>query len=188
MEVWLVRHPRPDLDGDRCYGRLDVGLAAGWEAAATALRAQLPGDAAIVAGPERRCRELATALAAGRAGEPVVDEDLRELDFGAWEGRAWSAIPLPESTHWAKDVWHRAPPLGETCAALVERAGRAWQSVLQMNTDRVVLVGSAGPLRALLTIALALPREAFLRFELAYGGRSLLSDALQGWCLLYLNR
>lgn len=188
MDVLLIRHTRPDLDGSRCYGRLDAGLCQGWDHEAAALRARLPADATIITSPDRRCRQLAEVLAGGRPAGPAVDENLRELDFGAWEGLAWTDIPALESTYWAKDVWNRAPPGGETYAALHARVSAAWQSLLLMNADRIVLVGNAGPLRALLTIALELPRDSFIRFQLELGGMSLLSDAHQGWRLEYLNR
>ncbi|MFI4889993.1 MAG: alpha-ribazole phosphatase family protein [Steroidobacterales bacterium] len=188
MDVYLIRHTRPDLEGSRCYGRLDVELAPGWEQEAIALQARLPTDAAILSSPDRRCRQLAEEFARRTGTDPGIDARLRELDFGAWEGLTWEQIPRIETTHWAKDVWNRAPPDGETYGALYERVSDAWQSLLLMNADRVVVVGNAGPLRALITIALELPGDAFVRIHLDHGSMTLLSDASGGWRLEFANR
>lgn len=95
-----------------CYGRLDVAAR---EVAATArrLRDELPThlpDLPLWTSPLRRCRELAAAL------HPAPREDgrLMEMDFGAWEGLAWDAIPRAELDAWAADVAGFAPPGGES--------------------------------------------------------------------------
>jgi len=118
MDVYLIRHTRPDLQGARCYGRLDAELAAGWGEEAAALAARLPAVQGVVTSPDRRCRELAEVLAAGATGAVTVDADLQDLDFGTWEGLLWADIPRHESTWWAKDLWNRAPPGGETCCRM----------------------------------------------------------------------
>lgn len=188
MNVYLVRHTRPALEGSRCYGRLDVDLPSGWKGDAAALQTRVPAGAALITGPEKRCRQLADLLAL-RSGAPVaVDEHLQELDFGAWEGLAWAQVPRAESVHWAKDVWNRSPPGGETYAALYARVSAAWQSLMLMDADTVAVIGCAGPLRALITIALELPRDAFVRIHLDYASVTLLSDASGGWRLEFANR
>jgi alpha-ribazole phosphatase len=188
MDVYLTRHTRPDLDGARCYGRLDADLAPGWGEEAGRLAQRLPAGTPIVTSPDRRCRQLAEVLAGDAADRVILESDLQDLDFGTWEGVAWAEIPRHETTWWAADLWNRAPPGGETYAALHARAVAAWSRILLLNADRVLLVGNAGPLRALLTIALELPPAAFVRFHLDHGGLSLLSGDSRGWRLEYANR
>ena len=122
------------------------------------------------------------------AAPAIIDERLQELDFGAWEGMAWAEVPHAESVHWAKDVWNRSPPGGETYAALYARASAAWQSLVLMDADAVAVIGNAGPLRALITIALELPRDSFVRIHLDYASVTLLSDLSGGWRLEFANR
>jgi alpha-ribazole phosphatase len=188
MDVYLIRHTRPDLEGARCCGRLDAELAPGWGAEAQRLAAQLPALQVIVTSPDRRCRELADVLADGTAATVTVDADLHDLDFGTWEGVPWAEIPRHESTWWAADLWNRAPPGGETYAALHARVAAAWGRILLLNADAVLLVGNAGSLRALLTIALELPPASFVRFQLDHGSLSRLSGRADGWRLEYANR
>jgi len=188
VNVYLVRHTRPALEGPRCYGRLDADLPPGWKDEALSLQTRVPADAALLTSPDKRCRQLADLLAL-RSGAPVViDERLQELDFGAWEGLAWAQVPHAESVHWAKDVWNRSPPGGETYAALYVRVSAAWQSLMLMDADTVTVVGNAGPLRALITIALELPRDSFVRIHLDCASVTQLSDASGGWRLEFANR
>ncbi len=187
MDVHLLRHPRAALETGICYGRLDVPLKSGWEPRIDALRAQLPAAAQLLCCGAMRNLAPAQRLA-GAARAPTIDPRLRELDFGAWEGVAWADIPGLQSSHWAKDIWERSPPQGESYAALHARVAAAWQALVLLDTEAVIVVGSAGPLRALLTIALELPAEAFVRLQIDHGGHCCLTDAAGGWRLEYANR
>ena len=52
----------------------------------------------------------------------------------------------------------------------------------------VTFTGTAGPLRALITIALELPVDSSLRFHLDYGGIAKLSTSTGAWRLDFANR
>ncbi|MBW0101391.1 histidine phosphatase family protein [Pseudonocardia sp. KRD291] len=43
---------------------------------------------AVVTSPMTRCRQTVAPLAAARELEPVVEDDLAEVDYGSWTGRA----------------------------------------------------------------------------------------------------
>ena len=72
-----------------------------------------------------RCLELARELATPR--KPRVSDDLVELDFGAWEGTPWEAVPRDELNAWAADVWGYRPGGGESAAMA---AGR-WRGLVE---------------------------------------------------------
>jgi alpha-ribazole phosphatase len=90
-----MRHPPVQVPAGICYGRTDLPLLPGWRdalpgLAETAARIQ---PLLVVASPLSRCLLPARALAA-RLGLPVrIDDDLRELDFGDWEGLSWERVP-----------------------------------------------------------------------------------------------
>lgn len=188
MDIYLIRHTQPDIDSGRCYGRLDVGLLPQFEIEASRLRARLPAAATVVTNAAQRCHRLAVLLAEAMGSQPIVDDRLRELDFGQWEGRAWAEIPRVQTDVWSRDVWNRAAPDGETCAAMHARVGAAWESLLLIDAADLIVVGCAGPLRTLITIALELPAEAFIRIQLDFGGLTKLSDRSGGWRLEFANR
>lgn len=140
----LLRHPSTDAPEGLCYGRTEVGLGPGAAAGIARALAATPRVRRVMASPARRCRALAVALAERDGVELVHDARLRELDFGAWEGRFWQDIPRAESDLWAADPWREAPPGGESFAALHRRVAAA----LDAAGAGAALVTHAGPIRA----------------------------------------
>ena len=142
----VYRHPTPDAPPGLCYGRTDLALAE--EAVEEIARAAAtpPEATAIVTSPATRARALAEALAASTGASLLADARLWELDFGAWEGRLWSELDRTESDPWAEDPWRRAPPGGETFAALSARVLAA----VEAAPEGAVFVAHAGPIRALM--------------------------------------
>ena len=49
MELYLIRHPRPDVQPGTCYGQTDLGLAESPVSVAERLRPLLPQDFALYA-------------------------------------------------------------------------------------------------------------------------------------------
>lgn len=189
MDIYLIRHTRPDIAPGVCYGRLDVGLPADYAGEASRLPSLLPqAVATVVTSNALRCRRLADFLAAPLHAKVTTDDRLRELDFGQWEGHAWSDIPKIQTSVWARDVWNQSAPDGESYSELHARVSAAWESLLLIADEALIVVGHAGPLRALMTIALELPADSFIRFHLDYGGVAKLSDASGGWRLDFANR
>ena len=188
MDVYLIRHTKPENCTGLCYGRLDLSIGPDFPAAAERLPALLPRQAPIVTIDAQRCMRLAVYLSGALASPLRVDARLQELDFGQWEGRQWSDIPRSQTDVWARDVFGQSPPGGETYAELYARVGAAWESLLQTEAESLMIVGTAGPLRALITIALELPVDSSLRFHLDYGGFAKLSDSSGGWRLDFANR
>ncbi len=148
--IALVRHPQPDIAPGICYGRLDIGLTAAGHAAVGAIAAQLADHPAtmIWTSPAQRCLMVAAALGAARAVTPHVEPRLRELDFGAWEGRAWDDVPRPLLDDWAADPLGFAPPGGETGAALIARV-RAVHAGLVAQGAPCIVIAHGGPLKLL---------------------------------------
>lgn len=188
MDLYLIRHTRPDVAEGTCYGSLDVPLPDGFDAVARSLLSRIPAPGRVVTAAAQRCHRLA-ALFAAAAGAPLgVDDRLRELNFGAWEGLPWSDIPRAQTDAWTGDMWNNAVPDGESYSALHARVAEAWEALLGAEEEVLLIVGPVGALRALITIALELPAEAFLRINLDHGGITRLSDATGGWRLEFANR
>ncbi|MBN2760169.1 MAG: alpha-ribazole phosphatase family protein [Rhodobacteraceae bacterium] len=143
MGMILLRHTRPDAPEGLCYGRLDLPPAACFAAHAAALANDLPPITRIVTSPLQRCKLLAQAIAAARNLPVVTDLRLREMDFGAWEGRLWSDLPRAELDAWAADLLHARPHGGESVAQLRDRAltalrAHAGQKVLVVTHHGVI--------------------------------------------------
>ncbi|MCQ8277078.1 histidine phosphatase family protein [Acetobacteraceae bacterium KSS8] len=101
----------------------------------------------VVSSPAVRCVGPASLLA-GLLGAPLrTDADLRELDFGDWEGLRWDEVPRPALDAWASDPLGFAPPAGESGTALIRRVRRAADRLRAEGNALVVSHG--GPLRLL---------------------------------------
>jgi broad specificity phosphatase PhoE/ribonuclease HI len=156
----LLRHGQTEHTPERRFsGSSDLPLSelGRAEARAAALSLKDRGIDAIVSSPLRRCRETAGA-AADVLGLPVhVDDDLRELDFGEWEGltrdEAMGRNPLALRRFFgATDV--RAPG-GESIADVSTRVARARQRILREHAGETVLVVShVTPIKLLLAAGL----------------------------------
>jgi alpha-ribazole phosphatase len=184
----LIRHAEPDEDArGRCYGRLDVGLSptglASAERLAESLRA-VELDAVYVS-PRLRAVQTATAFGASR----IVDNRLRELDFGQFEGRTYDEIEREQPEFFQS--WMETPTLvrfpgGESYAELRERVSAAVDDIVASNGDRTVaLVSHGGVIRAALAVALGLPDDRAFALALGYARISIV-DVFDGTPIIRL--
>lgn len=130
MTLHAFRHPKPTGAEGRCIGAgtdLPVDPRRAKRLAHRIRRlARRQGLAAVVAtSPLQRCAAVGRSLR--RWGwRHRIDADLRELDFGAWDGRPWAEIDQAEVDAWCAAFPGHAPGGGEPLVALLARAG-AWQ-------------------------------------------------------------
>jgi broad specificity phosphatase PhoE len=155
--IWLVRHGEPEWPGG-ALGWSDPPLGPAGEAQARAAARRLAGRpvAAVHASDLRRARRTAELVAAPRGLPVLVSADLRELDFGPWEGRRLADLwtERPEAARaWEADLRRTPADFGESVADL-ERRVRRFAAALPSGPGDVVVVahrGSLAVLQALLT-------------------------------------
>jgi broad specificity phosphatase PhoE len=140
-----------------------------------------------------RARHTLEAVLAGRAERPPVrlDPDLRELNFGAWEGLTYAAIAAqPDGP--AVLAGEQAAPGGESLADLAARVRRFLDRLERDDSTgrdgASLVVAHGGPLRVLLCHLLGLPRTAHWRFRLDHTSLSeVLWEPATGPVLVRLN-
>ncbi|GGQ50797.1 bifunctional RNase H/acid phosphatase [Kitasatospora griseola] len=126
---------------------------------------------AVVSSPMLRTRQTAEA-AARRLGLDVrIEEGLRELDFGDWEGLTYAEVMErhPEDLT-AFFGSAKAKPTGsaESLTSLAHRAGQARDRILARYPGKTVLVVShVSPIKTLVRLALGAPPDAVHRMELS---------------------
>lgn len=171
----LVRHCEPQDDArGLCYGSLDIGLsAAGRDHAARVARelAALGYDA-VYTSPRVRALDTAAPIAAARELTPMVEDDLREIDFGELEGRSYDEIAARDPELYR--AWMETPtrvtfPGGESFADVKARALAAYDRIRAAH-DAAVVVTHGGVVRAGLAAWLGMPDEAIFRLAQEYGG------------------
>ena len=166
MQVFLIRHTRPQLAAGICYGQLDVACEDPLPVARQ-LRAQIPCDTPIFCSPLKRARVLAEALGKPYGMTPCIDARLSEISFGAWEGKPWEDIDRAALDMWAADVLHFVPPGGESVAQLRARV-IAFAETLRL--PRLAIVAHAGVMKTLCGYWQKLPSEDWTQLEFSFGG------------------
>jgi probable phosphoglycerate mutase len=169
----LLRHGDTRLSPEhRFSGLRDSPLSADGirqaRAAACRLAAGAPIEA-VVSSPLQRAAATA-AIAAGELGlTAVTDDDLRETDFGDWEGFTLAEIQQrwpAAAAAWRHDPEY-APPDGESFADTADRVNRACDRLLRDYRSQTVLVVShVTPIKILLCRALGVPLGTLYRFYL----------------------
>ncbi len=127
--ILLIRHEEPEIRG-RFIGRTDPPLTATGRLAAAEKMCAIEVQA-IYSSPLRRARETAAAIRCGV--EPVVIDELAEIDFGEWEGLTWQEIQQrwPDAACRKIEDWSgQTAPGGECWSDFDARVGRALERIL----------------------------------------------------------
>jgi probable phosphoglycerate mutase len=175
----LIRHSEPsEADRERWCGRTDVELCEAGHERARDLAAALAGEpvAAVYTSPLVRARDTAAPIAAALGLEPVVVDDLREIDFGEIDGlrfEEWSP-QFPELVGWFETPSTAVFPGGESVAAVRCRVVTATDELRRKHEgETAVVVAHGGPIRIVLAEALRLNTDATFRLIVDYGSVSI---------------
>jgi probable phosphoglycerate mutase len=156
-QIWLVRHGETEwsLSG-RHTGRTDIPLTDAGLRQAEALGRHLSGHAfaRVLTSPLARARETCRLAGFGEAAEAT--DDLREWDYGIYEGRTTADIRKTEPG-WS--IWTTAVDQGESVEHVGERARRVIDQATTASGD-VALFAHAHILRILAACWLELPPVA----------------------------
>lgn len=146
LELSVWRHPKPIGAAGRCIGQTDLPVdprrakRLAHRIRQTARREGLPQ--VVATSPLRRGADVGRWLR--RWGwRHQIDARLIELDFGAWDGRCWSAIAHAEVLAWEAAFLRHAPGGGESLRQLHTRLVDALGAVRAGQLPRLV-VGHAG--------------------------------------------
>jgi broad specificity phosphatase PhoE len=162
-EIWLIRHGETEWSRSGAHtGRTDIPLTGAGRARAAAIAEYLRGRnfALVLTSPLQRARE--TCRLAGYGGVAQIDPDLREWDYGGYEGRTTAEI-RQQSPDWA--LWKDGVPNGETVEQVGVRAARVIERVGRVEGD-VALFAHGHLLRILTAVWLGLEPAAGRLFAL----------------------
>jgi broad specificity phosphatase PhoE len=147
--ILLARHGETDWNVDRrVQGHSDRPLSDAGRKQARALAEQLANEQfdAVYSSDLVRAVETARVVAERKGLRITVLPELREKDFGSWEGlrddEVLARFPDARQGHWGD---------GETHAAMTERVVAAVRRIAAAHPrGRVLVVAHGGPLRAVL--------------------------------------
>lgn len=167
LSLDLVRHGETE-GGNRFRGHLDDpltsrGLEQMWAAVSTRHWDR------VVSSPLIRCAAFARDYVERHALPLTFDSRLKEMHFGAWEGRTAADLmrtDADELSRFWNEPQHNTPPGGEPLAHFQARVLDVWNDVLAAHAgQRVLIVTHGGVIRVLLCHALQRPLSDALAFE-----------------------
>ncbi|HEY0634299.1 MAG TPA: alpha-ribazole phosphatase family protein [Gammaproteobacteria bacterium] len=164
----MIRHGEP-VGGKKYRGQLDDPLSeTGWRQMREAVGDHCPWDL-IVTSPLRRCHAFAVELAQRHQLPLQVEPRLKEIGFGAWEGKTATEL-LAEDDKLLANFWsdplHHTPPGAEPLPAFGARVVAAWNDLLRQHAGRhLLIVGHAGQMRMVMRHVLDMPLERLFRIQ-----------------------
>ncbi|WP_446745578.1 histidine phosphatase family protein [Silvibacterium acidisoli] len=146
LEIWLIRHGETEWSKSGQHtGRTDIPLTAEGEKAAIALKPRLEGIQfdAVFTSPMQRARE--TCRLAGLDSSAVIEPNLKEWDYGIYEGKTTKEIQK-DTPGWS--IWTSSIPEGESIEQAADRAREVIAAASQFE-GRVALFAHGHILRIL---------------------------------------
>ena len=198
-QVFLIRHPKPDIAPGICYGSSDIQpIPEALQAAYSQLDGILPSQAQIISSPLARCAQLAALLSkdGGREGAArpcILDARLAERCCGAWELQTWEQVlpwqhaqhqqvPRAELDAWAADFMDYAAPGAESVRHMQARVLAGWADYSgPSELPTRVLITHAGPIQVLLAHLTGVELSANPIAEVACGSVVLLTLTGGSW-------
>lgn len=193
-KLYLVRHGETDwnIEG-RIQGTIDVPLNERGRRQAACLAARLKrcGAGAIYTSPLLRALETAQVIAASLGVAVTSEPDLRERDFGVWQGLLASELPIRfpgELARLRADAADAFPPGGESFRQLMFRVAKAVDHLVRTAPDvDIVIVSHGGTTHALLCHLLGIDPAHRSRFVVDNASLTTAELAAAGTRLLLLN-
>lgn len=157
MNVWLIRHGRTEWnDTGRYQGQTDLPLSN--EGAAELVRADFSPKTVYVT-PLKRTQETARILFPD--ARQIVIDDLREMDFGVFEGRTYIEMENDDDYRaWVEDNCRGRCPGGESREEFAARVCAAFKKLMDESEDDVVIVAHGGTQMSVME-RFAVPHEPY---------------------------
>ncbi|MEK6810978.1 MAG: histidine phosphatase family protein [Nanoarchaeota archaeon] len=117
-------------------------------------------------------------------------EELREINFGKWEGLSWSEIEesfTEEASLFLKDIAIFNFPSGESYTNFSKRVIPEFDRVLDKPNENIVFVVHAGVIRAIISEKFNIPLRKIFNFKVDYGKCTVLERVNGHFNLLSLN-
>ena len=170
----IIRHGEP-VGGRRYRGySVDDPLTEkGWRQMRSAVP-ENPRWQHIVSSPLKRCLEFSQQLANDLQITFSVEDNLKEIGFGEWEGKTPDDILAEDSTalnNFYKDPVHSRPKGSEPLHAFSVRVWNTYQSIVEnYQGQHVLIVAHAGVARAITANILKVSLDdVYSRLKIEYG-------------------
>jgi alpha-ribazole phosphatase/probable phosphoglycerate mutase len=166
----LLRHGEP-VGGRKYRGQLDDCLSEkGWAQMRDKLGDHAPWQQ-IISSPLSRCREFAEQLATGHGLPLQVDERLKEVGFGVWEGKTGAQLNNEDPQQLPRfraDPVNARPAGAEPLERFFRRVIEALEEIVARHrNEHLLIICHAGVIRMALAHVLEIPLNHAYRIEVA---------------------
>lgn len=168
MRAILIRHGKTagNLEGRYIGSRTDEPLCQEGREALAAV--QVPPVDRVYCSPMRRCLETAAILFPQIS--PIIVDNFRECDFGAFEGKNYAELNgRADYQAWIDSCGELPFPGGESQAILEERVAQAFGEIWREETDETcAFVVHGGTIMSIMA-HFALPKTEFFCYQAKNG-------------------
>ena len=187
--LFLLRHGAVDSQG-KMIGALDLPLSA--EATIQLARTRLFLNefsfSHVVCSPLLRCRQTAALL--GMDSQEYIWDELREINFGCWEGQSFSEVArrspdqVAQLARWDKDFCF---PEGESIQHFLQRIEDIKIKLATLGSGNILVITHGGVIRQLLCNYLGIAPEKYLLFDIQTGKYTRIAVHSEGGVLMSFN-
>lgn len=188
--LYLVRHGETELNSKGLYyGWTDCGLSDKGVMQAKKVSEMLKDITfdQVISSPLTRAKETAVIVSGWESEKILLDDRLKELNFGFWEGKHYKTIQDSDKEnwdHWVNDWKKATPPGGESFVGMYRRVRQCIKEILENYEGKTLMVVThQGCLRIIMCVLLNLKYEGYWRFTFDHDTYSLL-EVEQGYCIV----
>ncbi len=173
--IILVRHGEVKAKTGTLYGQIDVPLSKrGILQSLNLIKSLESLDKKlkihqIFTSPLKRCLFPAEKLAKSLKVPLIIEDDLKELNFGKWSGKTWEELAqLKEFWEFYKNE-NFSPPEGESIKDLKQRVKKFLKKLITLekeNLKNVVIFTHSGFIRAFFVEVFSLPMLKYFNVEI----------------------
>lgn len=195
-DIWVVRHAQSLGNREGLFiGNTDSPLSRQGIAQAEAVGMEIARRKArisrILSSSTQRALQTASAIARalGSTFEIEEDDELREMNYGDWEGKPFLEVGDPTTTAKLFADPAFAPPGGESVAALFRRTQKALENYSKSSEPGavIILVTHLGPAKASAIWALGCPESCFPRIRIDNASISRIHSSSTGSYMISAN-
>lgn len=196
MKIYLVRHGLTESNKQKRYtGWTDVPLVPEGYAQLEALASSFTGEeiAGFFSSDLSRAVKTAEILGARRGLEPEADPQLREINFGLWEGLRYEEIMASygeEMRRWYDDPFLCSPPGGENLHQVCRRVRSFLDDLWGRKNGKgtFVVVSHGGAIRSVIHHYLGLEKSRFWELNIDNAAVTLLEKDAHRVKVTYVNK
>lgn len=124
----------------------------------------------VYSSPLNRCKETAEIIFQNSEIEEI--NELKEIDFGVWEGKSYKEISNEYSSEFQKFIDNYRDfqfPEGENFKEFYERVKKVIWNIKKSKLERVAIVAHEGTLRVILCNLLGIGIDGFYKLKIQHG-------------------